>query len=76
MAVEHNCVDERTSVGIKEINDNNDGYNSVDEEEEGSFADNNDGNNSTITKMGNNNSSNSEGSTNQREELSPGKLKL
>jgi hypothetical protein len=29
-----------------------------------------------ITKMGNNNSSTSPGSTNQKEELSPGKLKL
>jgi hypothetical protein len=76
MSVEHNCVDERTSVGNNKNIDNNDGYNSVDEEGRNSFADNNDGNNSTITKIGNNNSSNSEGSTNQREELSPGKLKL
>ncbi len=60
---------------IKKI-DNNDGYNSVDEKGRNSFADNNDGNNSTITKMGNNNSSNSAGSTKQKEELSPGKLKL
>ncbi len=66
----------KKSVGNKEIKDNNDGYNSVDEEGWGSFSDNNDGNNSKITKMGNNNSSNSAGSTNQREELSPGKLKL
>ncbi len=72
MAVEHNCVDERTNVGNNKNKDNNDGYNSVDEEGWGSFADNNDGNNSKITKMGNNNSSNSAGST----KLSPGKLKL
>ena len=50
---------------------------SVDEEGGGSFSDNNDGNNSRITKMDNdNNSSHSEGSINQREQLSPGKLKL
>ena len=35
MAVEQSCVDERTSVGNKEIRDNNDGCNSVDEEEGG-----------------------------------------
>ena len=76
MAVEHNCAYERTSVGNKEIKDNNDGCNDIDEEGGGSFFDNNDndGNNSTITKMGNNNISNSEGSTNHREDLSPGKL--
>ena len=44
MAIEHSCVDERTSVGNKEIKDNNDGYNIVDEEGRGSFSDNNDGN--------------------------------
>ena len=31
MAVEHNFVDERTNVGNKEIKDNNDGCNSIDE---------------------------------------------
>jgi hypothetical protein len=76
MALEHNCVDERTSVGNNKNKDNNDGYNSVDEKRGRNCADNNDGNNLTVTKMGNNNSSNSAGSTNQREELSPGKLKL
>ena len=73
MAVEHSCVDER-SVSNKEIKDNNDGCNSVDEVGGGSFADNNDGNNSTVTKMSNNNSSNSEGSINHREDLPPGKI--
>ena len=63
-------------VGNKEIKDNNDGYDSVDEKGGGRFSYNNDGNNSPITKMGNKNSSKSTGSTNQREELSPGKLKL
>ena len=38
------------------------------------FADNNDGNSSRITKMGNNNSSTSEGSTNHKENLSPGNI--
>jgi hypothetical protein len=76
MAVEHNWVDERTSVCNNKNKDNNDGYNRVDEEGGGSFADNIDGNDLTITKIGNNNSSNSAGNTNQREELSPGKLKL
>ncbi len=32
MAVEHNCVDERTNAGNNKNKDNNDGYNSNDVE--------------------------------------------
>ncbi len=67
-------VDQEGGSGAASNNDTN--MASADEERRGSFADNNDGNNSTITKMDNNNSSNSEGSTNQKEELSPEILKL
>ncbi len=61
---------------VDNIDDDGDGYSSVDEEGGRSDADNNDGKHSTITKMSNNNISNSEGRTNKRKESSPQKLKL